>query len=396
MQIITCIANDRNISDALGKLVAKIKKQQTEQPDFILLASTYDSVGDRIREALLDAFPGCPFMGVSSEGGIITNDPAYFNSKECISAMCFYDPQGDYCVGSGIFEGDGTQVLQKSILNSLTISGRKGELPDLSFFLFSQLYRQQSAISVFENLFGRSVPIFGGGSGFSAGHQECYTNLGSYLDEDFFAFCLAYPSCVIKSKVKNFYHDLPCYGIITKVSGNRIQEIDNQPALEVYIQWLNDNYPKEMIKERKDIINDLFNTHPLGVQMGLSSSENNFLNYVITGCDDTGSLHTATPMRLGTRVHLMETSDHDQLLPGLVDAIQAGSVRKDCSEIYGLINVTCMVLHDELIRDDVSFLKDVPFPVIGFFSRGEHGQLVRGINSDSNLMLESIILCQEN
>ncbi len=394
MRLESYVFKDASPKDAALGLVSRIKSSG-EHPDFVLIASSYKKAGSVIRETILNELPGCAFVGVSSQFGVFSNDPSTFADIECMSVMIFYDPDGTYAIGSGLFGSDENSELDSEIRRALTSCGRKGEIPDLVYFVFGHILKQQFIIGFFENFFGKSIPIFGGGSGYHGEIAECFTSKSAYIDEDFYAFVLFYPSCRIRTTYSSFYRIMPNKGIISRTEGNRILEIDNRRAIDVYRSWLEDYFPGELLSDSSDVFKELVFTHPLGVPTGLSSRDNNYQTYVVFSATPEGGLKTYTHLRVGTSICLMKPYAHDVMVRKFQNAVECRNDIKNCTRIYGMLTVTCYLIRSSMNSQEVDFLKNLEYPVCGFFSAGEHGQFTNGVNTDSNLMHENIIFCEE-
>ncbi|MBQ8707711.1 MAG: FIST C-terminal domain-containing protein [Succinivibrionaceae bacterium] len=395
MLLDSCTFFDSDPAIAAGKLVDRIKSHGAN-PDMLLIFSSYPRAGETIRSAIVAQLPGITLLGVSSELGVCSSDPATFADIPCMSAMIFFDPEGAYGIASGTFGSNDQQELSDHIDLALKRAGRRGEIPDLVFFVFGQVLRQQLIISSFESLFGRSVPIFGGGAGICGSTMGCFTHKAAYVDEDFYALVLMYPSCQVRTSYTSFFRTMPYYGVISSTEGNRILQIDNRSALDVYTGWLANSYPRDFLDGQENMLQEVMNVHPLGVQTGLSHLDSNYRTFVITETTAGGALRTYTHLKPGTRVHFMAPFDRETTLQKYRESIECTKLRRGCSQTYGILTVTCYIIRSMLAGTDVEFLRNLDFPICGFFSRGEHGQFSNGVNTDSNLMVASVVFCQED
>ena len=102
----------------------------------------------------------------------------------------------------------------------------------------------------------------------------------------------------------------PHSGIVTKVDGQAIVEIDNKPALEVYDDWL-DGKIEKLHKELNDssAIRDLLTLSPLYRKYTSPSGQDYFLFSHPWPKDDTlkeKSVMTSTKIKVGERVYLSQ------------------------------------------------------------------------------------------
>ena len=365
-------------------------------PDFIFIATSHPGGGDEIREVLMAQLPGSPFLGTTSEKGVFANDPQMFDDRPALSALIFFDPSGAYAVFSGLLGTGGTESVRHDAEAALERAGRKGEMPDLIFFLFGNVIHQQPLLAQFEAMFGRSVPIFGGGSGKAGDSTCCFTPEGCHSDGAYYAAVLFYPSCCVVTRYRNFFGLSSQGGFISRSEGCRILEINNRPALDMYREWLTNYFPRDILTRNDEILRELINSHPLGVPTGMSADDVNYQNFCITDLGSDGTLITYAHLRNRTRVVLLLPLGRDETVARYRQTLECNAMRKNMGEILGMLTVTCFLLREQLMPGDVSFLADLENPVAGFFSRGEHGRFSNDVNADSNLMMANIIFCTEN
>lgn len=97
-------------------------------------------------------------------------------------------------------------------------------------------------------------------------------------------------------------------GIVTKVQGQTIVEIDNKPALDVYDEWLGGEIERLHKQVGKpDVIKDLLTLHPVYRKYTSSSGQDYFLFSHPWPKDDemkSRSVLTSTKIRAGERIYL--------------------------------------------------------------------------------------------
>ena len=196
----------------------------------------------------------------------------------------------------------------------------------------------------------------------------------------------------------------PQSGIVTKVDGQAIVEIDNRPALEVYNEWLGgeiDRLHKEVVDP--SAIKVLLTLHPLYRKYTTPSGQDYFLFSHPWPADSTlqdKSIRTSTKIKVGERIFISHGTWETLLnrvgeLPR--DAKVHGGIGVDVKPILG-IGIICagvMGVIPEKEREKMPILlgyanNDAPF--IANFTSGEQGHLPGIGNKHGNLLTSFLVI----
>jgi hypothetical protein len=192
-------------------------------------------------------------------------------------------------------------------------------------------------------------------------------------------------------------------GIVTKVDGQAIVEIDHQPALDVYDAWMGGRI-KKLVNEVADerTITDLLTLHPFYRQYTSASGQNYYLFSHPWAKDKTlknMSIVTATKIKVGERIHL-SYGTWEKLINRIgnlpIMARGRGGMRADKPVILGIGYLCAGVMGaiPEVEREKMAWLinyanRDAPFIVN--FTWGEQGHFP-GISAKHGNLLTSFLV----
>ena len=193
-------------------------------------------------------------------------------------------------------------------------------------------------------------------------------------------------------------------GVVTKVDGNAIVEIENRPALEVYDGWL-DGHISRLATEVKDpkSIRTLLTLHPLYRKYTSPEGQDHFLFSHPWPKDDsveTKIIMTSTKIKVGERIYVSSGSWQTFLnrignLP--IKAKVAGGIGATQGSIFGIgyICAGVMGVIPESERAKMSFLinhNNNNAPFIAPFTWGEQGQFPGIGNKHGNLLTGFVVV----
>ena len=305
-------------------------------------------------------------------------------------------------IGSaGLSEFASPQEMSKAAVSTAIRSAGKDEdeLPRI-VLLSCTIGIEEEVLEGIEQILGTDVPVLGGTVGGPApavfGRDKIYDK----------GVCLAV-----------IYTDLPIgwtfeggfdvtdenTGIVTKVDGQAIIEIDAKPALDVYNEWLEGEIEKLHDEIGKpDEIRDLLTLHPVYRKYTSSSGQDYFLFSHPWPKDDElkdRSVSTSTKIEAGERIYLSHGTWETLInrignLPR--NAKIHGGIRVDSKLTFGLgfICGGVMGVIPETEREKMSFLINYAnnnAPFITNFTWGEQG-CFPGIGSKHGNLLTSFLV----
>lgn len=193
-------------------------------------------------------------------------------------------------------------------------------------------------------------------------------------------------------------------GVVTKVDGQEIIEIDSKPALDVYNEWL-DGHIDQLFKNVGDIatIRTLLNLHPICRKYSTSDGQDRFLfshPYPKDPSLKNRSIMTSTNIQFGERIYLGHGSWESLLnrigsLP--TNARLSSEVTHSFVPLFsiGYICAGIMGVIPEQERDKMPFLINYAndgVPFIAPFTWGEQGYFPGIGNKHGNLLMSFLVV----
>jgi len=197
------------------------------------------------------------------------------------------------------------EMSKAAILTAIKDAGRTAEKPPRIILLSVTIGIEEEVLEGIEQILGTNTPILGGTVGGPVaavfGKNEIYEK----------GVCLA-----------AIYTDLPIgwafeggfdvtdehTGVVTKIEGQTIVEINNRPALDVYNEWLGGEIERLHDEIGKsDVIRDLLILHPVYRKYTSPSGQNYFLFSHPWPKDaqmQDKSISTSTQIEAGERIYL--------------------------------------------------------------------------------------------
>jgi len=293
------------------------------------------------------------------------------------------------------------EASKAATLNAILNAGKpQSEMPRI-VLVTTPSSLEEEAIEGIEQVLGTETPIIGGTAG-----GPVSTSFGERQ---------AYASGISLTAI---YTDLPMgwtfeagfdvpdqhSGVVTKVEGRTIAEIDNRPSLDVYDEWL-DGHIGQLAEKSTDpaSIRELLTLHPLYRKYTSPSGQNYFLFSHPWPKDDSlksRSFTTSTQIKEGERVYLCHGSWQTLLnrignLPRKAK-LNAG-IRIDTKPILGIgyICAGAMGVIPESEREKISLLinhANNGAPFIGPFTWGEQGHFPGMANAHGNLLTGFLVI----
>jgi hypothetical protein len=291
-----------------------------------------------------------------------------------------------------------------AVLSAIKSAGKSdSELPKV-ILLVSTIGIEEEILEGIEGAIGKNVPILGGTAGGPTdvvfGENKAY--------DDGVSLAVIYTDLPIGWTFEGGFDVTGEHtGIVTEAEGQTIVQIDNEPALDVYNQWL-DGEIEKLHKEvgQSDLIRDLLTLHPLYRKFTSPSGQDYFLFSHPWPKDDKmedKSVRTSTKIKAGERIYLSHGTWETLInrignLPK--NAKVQGGIRIDATPILAIGSICggVMGVITETEREKMSFLinyanKGGPF--IASFTWGEQGHFPGIGNKHGNLLTSFLVIAQK-
>ena len=313
-----------------------------------------------IREVLGDA----PLIGCSTAGEIATTGP------------------GDASVVVAAMGGDGLEVATGAGLDASTRLRESGEEaaacisevngPHRTLLVLSDGLSgdQQEIVRGAYAVVGAGVPLVGGCAGDDLEMRKTFQLHDDQVLSDSVVAAAIASDAPLGIGVRHGWRRVGDPMLVTKSEGNRVEEIDGRPALDVYFERL--EVPEPARRDPAEF-RAFASTHPLGLA---SRSEERHVRF-INGADfDQGALVCIAEVPQGGLVWMME-GDAASVLQATNGACDDALASLDGHLPLGLLAFDCIarrgVLGSEGIKDEIGRIaeKGGDAPVAGFYTYGE-------------------------
>jgi len=372
----------------------KLKLQQARPGSggwqFAVLMAHY-SQRQLVADAGLAEF--CPaWLGCSSCQGIMT-DQGILMQPNSLGMLLISDPQGFYGSGSALIgENTVAQATEQALLMALSQSGHGFQAPTL-IWCTQPPGTEEAVLATIEQVIGHKVPVYGGSGADDDVSGQWWQFDGHHLDGNNVVISVLYPSAALGHFFHSGYVPTEKQGIVTKASGRTLYEIDHQPAVKVYSEWLGRQLESDVMMQTA--------TSPLGTE--LDNEHVGMPLYLLslpTQFESDGSIKLFAEVHEGQQLRLMH-GELTQLLSRagtMCECVRTVLPEQHCTGALIVFCGACMLsIRDHI--DDVFYgvkksLGDAPF-LLGF-TFGEQGYAVDQSNRHGNLMYSTVLLGQHH
>ena len=340
------------------------KGLKTPTLGFLFMSELYNP--EEVIKGIKSVNPNLKVIGCTSSGAVMTPD-GIITSPNGFAGMLVLD-DNELCVGVASAPRGNDPRLTGRKLAKLALENAGKKFAPYAFSLFATPGEEEEYIKGVQDVVGE-IPMFGG----TASDNKISGNWKVYSDDvvtkDGCALVFFYTSRDIKNIFKGTYNETETMGIITKKEANRkIVEIDHQPALNIYANWIEKN-PSELLGAN---MISLSANHPLGIKT-LDGSLT-LVRHPLVG-EENGSINLGANITDKTAVILLE-NDEDGLIGGAVNTIRELTTDFKPSGLILLHSSERKNKIGERIDEDFVAIKnavgDTPFIVA--FTLAEYGQ----------------------
>lgn len=396
MRIATAQSRARDPTGAVDDLAGSLAIDIRGKPDFVALHFGVGTAAVGLHAAATARFGTAALHGGSSCLGITTQDGVNIASGAGLGALAIWDLAGSYGTGSCDLGTDPGDAARRATQAALASAGRVGEIPDLIWLTVAP-GREEQVLDGIRAVIGNGTPIVGGSSADNdvTGNWAQFGPLQSHSDG--VVVSVLFPSTSIVSVYQSGYAPTGDSGVVTRVDGRRLFEIDSEPAAKVYHGWTGSAVP--VAGGAPLSILAAATLWPLGrVERQIAGVPFHLLAHPAVANPD-GSLDLFADVAQGDRLWQMRGSA-DSLV------VRAGRVARQArddasSSIAGALVVYCggcmLAVRDRM--DEVqqginAALGDVPW--LGVFTFGEQGVPAGAVAKHGNLMISCTVFGSES
>lgn len=333
-----------------------------EIPQAGILFAAIDFEHQSILEQICAAFPTIALIGCTTDGELSS---VYEFQQDSLVLILFSSDCVTIRAGLGLSISEDSLTAARQAVQ--TAMADQETAPCLCIALPESL--TVSAPLVVESLqqvLGANFPLYGGFAGDRTQFQKTYQFFGTEVLTDALPILLFYGTLHFSHGLAHGWTPLGKRGQLTKVVGNRIYEIDHQPALDFYEYYMPGLRPSTEF--------------PLAI---FEDESDRFYLRVAVGHDQqTGYLQALVDWPQAGTVQIAQAS-RDEILQGAFDSFQQALAQYPGQQPEAALVFTCCVRRNLLgtrSKEEYRLTQQAKstVPTVGFYTYGEIAPLMMG------------------
>ena len=363
VDVVVAHSIDPDAEEALADLLEQLAPQLTQSPwdqhpaqAGLLFVSSFINPEPLLRGLSL-AFPGIALVGCSSDGEL--SSTLGYGENSAVLVL--------FCAPAMHFEAALCRPLSQGIAAALSADSftRQGQSPSLCFAFSDSL--TSNGDEVIEALRQRlpGCAIFGGLAADQWQFEQTWQWTGDGVVDDGLAMLLCYGDVRLSSASASGWQPQGRQGRVTRATGNKVQTIDDRPAMEFYIDALG-GWP------------GIMGQYPLAVRQQTQQ----LLRAPLAGDAPSGQLTFAGNVPQGCEVQIA-TATGAAILSAVTEATREAVTNFSGVPALALI-ISCTARHvmlgSQTRRESALAKAQLPpgLPFVGLYCYGEYAPLAPG------------------
>jgi hypothetical protein len=393
MKILSAQARAIDAAGAIRIIADELGQPRYGRPDFLALHFGVGLDAAGLHGAAREAFGAGALHGGSSCLGVMGKDGVDIGGAG-IGAFAIWDAEGSFGTASADLGDDAETAAKGAAQAALIAAGRPGEMPDLVWLTVAP-GREEQVLAGLRAIVGPETLIVGG----SAADNDVSGTWAQFGPEavhsDGVVVSVLFPTSAVASVYQSGYAPTGASGVVTAVSGRRLQQIDGRPAAEVYAEWTSGAL-KPAKGDARSILAEA-TLWPLGRETRrVAGVPFHLLAHPAVSYPD-GSLDLFADVEVGDLLWQMQGSA-DSLVAraGRVAAQARADAGGDSAGALVVYCGGCMLAVrdrvDEVHASVTAALGDVPW--IGVYTFGEQGAPAGDASRHGNLMISCTVFAE--
>jgi hypothetical protein len=393
MKILSAQARAIDAAGAIRIIADELGQCRYGRPDFLALHFGVGLDAAGLHGAAREAFGAGALHGGSSCLGVMGKDGVDIGGAG-IGAFAIWDAEGSFGTASADLGDDAETAAKGAAQAALIAAGRPGEMPDLVWLTVAP-GREEQVLAGLRAIVGPETLIVGG----SAADNDVSGTWAQFGPEavhsDGVVVSVLFPTSAVASVYQSGYAPTGASGVVTAVSGRRLQQIDGRPAAEVYAEWTSGAL-KPAKGDARSILAEA-TLWPLGRETRrVAGVPFHLLAHPAVSYPD-GSLDLFADVEVGDLLWQMQGSA-DSLVAraGRVAAQARADAGGDSAGALVVYCGGCMLAVrdrvDEVHASVTAALGDVPW--IGVYTFGEQGAPAGDASRHGNLMISCTVFAE--
>ncbi len=347
--------------------------------------------GGTIRTFLANRFPKAAVLGGTSHGGLITDAGLW--GDDAIGILTIEDAEGQYGAAIAPLTNDPAAAAQTALEAALRQAGCPGELPAL-IWVYVAPGREETAIAGLRRVVGDRCPVTGGSAAAEAVPGRWCEIATAGTETDGIAVAALFPSGDVETVFQGGFEATERSGIVTRIRGREIFEIDGRRAADVYNEWTDGLIGAKA--KTGGLISPETAMSPLGIEIGemdgvpnyrlihpkLATAEGSIVAYALADEDVRLHLMRGDKIRLTERAGLVAEQAVANLRGG--ESALAGAMMHFCAGCQSAVQDSLRAVAADIAKK----LNHKPFLLS--FTYGEVGCLSER-NIFGNMMISAAV-----
>lgn len=313
-----------------------------------------------------------------------------------VGVFAIEDPDGAYGTALASYDADAKDAAQRATIEALKAADRLGEVPAL-VWLSSTPGVEEEVLAGIEAVLGPNVPIIGGSAADNSVSGDWFVFDRSQVAQSGVVVTVMFPSRPVSFAYHNGYAPTERSGVLTRVEGRRVFEIDHRPALEVYREWSHEAVTVDPQGAAMQSILSDSTLAPLGRPVTELDGVSSYLLVHPAMAGPDGAMDLFATVQEGEVLTQM-TGTQNSLVEraGRVASLARAAGRMEDGPVAGALMVYCggcmLSVQDrlqEVVEGVSTALGGAPF--LGTFTFGEQGAILGAGNRHGNLMISCIV-----
>lgn len=390
MHFMSVQSNSGNVADGIHEISAELEKQGRGVPDFVALHFGVGHDAAELHLAAQSRLAAGALHGGASALGIMGADGLDIGGSG-LGVFAIWDPAGSFGTSSADLGDDAERAAHDAAATALENAGRPGEIPELVWLTVAP-GREEEVIAGLRAVVGAETLIVGGTSADNDVSGQWAQFGPDALHSDGVVVTVLFPSAPVTSVYQSGYAPTGDSGIVTRVEGRRVFEIDHRPAAQVLQDW-SGGAVHSVVDETRSILAEA-TLWPLGRE-----------TRQVAGVPFHLLAHPAVAHPDGAVDLFAAVSEGDRLwqMAGSADSLvaRAGRVAAQARQNAGDSISAALVVYcggcmfavrdrmDEVTAGIQQELGDIPW--LGLFSFGEQGAPAGDVSKHGNLMVSCTV-----
>lgn len=379
-------SDDPDTREAIAEVLETCRSALGDRsPKAALLMAGIDHQHEILLDHIAAQWPGLPLIGCTTDGEV--SSLGHFK-EDSVALLLFVSDRLTFSVGLGTRVADDPNAAAREAVEQ----AKKGLDEPATLCLTTPASLIVSGVRVLDAIRHQlrdEVPVFGGTAGDQLRLEYTYQFCGTQVVKDGLPVLLVSGPLSYAAGISSGWRPIGTSGVVTKVQGNVVLEIDGVRASDFYIERIGKfSTPAEL---RAMVV-----SYPLAVTE--PGADGYYLRSTFTVDLEAGAVHCLGDVPEGASVQIANGS-RDDVLAGTSASIDSAMERFGAKTPSGVLVFSCaarrMLLGDRVGEEIDRIREKLPpgLPVFGFYTYGEIAPLRQESESKfHNMTCVSVVL----